>query len=134
MLSLERRYLDEIVAHARDELPNEACGIVVGKDGVPVKLFRGRNTEASPYRYYLDNDQLFQIQRECWANGWDFLAIYHSHTKSKAYPSPTDVRLAYWPDAYYVIISLRRARHPTRRAFRILNGLVREEKLRIVER
>jgi proteasome lid subunit RPN8/RPN11 len=130
MLKLPEKFIDEMIAHAREEAPNECCGIVAGQDGQAVKLFRGRNAEASPYLYYLDKDQLFEIHRECDDNGWEFLAIYHSHTKTKAYPSPTDIDQAYWPESYYVIISLRRRWHPTKRAFRIVDGQVGEEKIR----
>jgi proteasome lid subunit RPN8/RPN11 len=130
MLTLPKKFIDEMIAHAREEAPNECCGIIASKDGRAVKLFRGRNAEASPYVYYLDTDQLFEIQRECWANEWEFLAIYHSHTKTKAYPSPTDIDQAYWPESYYIIISLRRRGRPTKRAFRIVDGAVSEEKLK----
>lgn len=128
-IPLGREYIDEMIAHAREEAPNECCGIIAGTDGRPVKLFRAINAEASPYRYKVDDRDLFRIYRECEANGWDFLAIYHSHTASPAYPSPTDVRLAFWPEAYYVLISLQDAANPDVRAFRILDGEVREEEI-----
>lgn len=129
MLTLAQRYLDEIIAHAREEAPNECCGIIAGQDGRAVKLFRARNAEASPYRYSVDPQDLFRIYRECEANSWDFLAIYHSHTASEAYPSPTDIRLAFWPEAYYVLVSLKDAAKPVVRAFRIVDGNVTEEKI-----
>lgn len=129
MLTLAQRYLDEIIAHAREEAPNECCGIIAGHDGRAVKLFRARNAEASPYRYSVDPQDLFRIYRECEANSWDFLAIYHSHTASEAYPSPTDIRLAFWPDAYYVLVSLQDAAKPVVRAFRIVDGNVTEEEI-----
>jgi len=130
MLSLERRYLDEIVAHAREDAPNECCGIIAGNDAQAVRLFRAANAEASPYRYSVDPKDLFRIYRECEENGWSFLAIYHSHTASEAYPSPTDVKLAFWPEAYYVLVSLQDTERPVVRAFRILDGAVSEEELR----
>ncbi len=129
MLTLPEHVLDEMIAHARAEAPNECCGIVAGLDGRPVKLFRARNAEASPYRYNVDSQDLFRIYRECEGNGWEFLAIYHSHTASPAYPSPTDVRLAFWPESYYLLVSLQDPERPMVRAFRIIDGQVREEKL-----
>ena len=129
MLTLAQRYLDEIIAHAREEAPNECCGIIAGHDGRAVNLFRARNAEASPYRYSVDPQDLFRIYRECEANSWDFLAIYHSHTASEAYPSPTDIRLAFWPEAYYVLVSLQDAAKPVVRAFRIVDGKVTEEEI-----
>lgn len=132
VLELPRQFLEEMVSHAREDAPNECCGIIAGKDGKAVKLFRARNAEESPYRYKVDDRDLFRIYKECEDNGWDFLAIYHSHTASEAYPSPTDVRLAFWPDAYYVLISLMDADNPTVRAFRIRDGQVAEEEIRAV--
>jgi len=131
VLALEKRFLDEMVAHAREELPNEACGIVAGKDGAAVKLFRARNAEASPYRYSVDPQDLFGVFKECEENGWEFLAIYHSHVASEAYPSATDVRLAFWPEAFYVLVSLMDPDAPVVRAFRILDGQVSEEEMRV---
>lgn len=125
-LSLPQSFIDEIIAHAQDDAPNECCGIIAGEDGRAVKLFRAKNAEASPYRYNVEPKDLFRIFRECDENGWSFLAIYHSHTASEAYPSPTDVRLAFWPEAYYVLVSLADADKPVVRAFRILDGTITE--------
>ena len=132
MLSLPAEFIEEMIAHARQEAPNECCGIIAGQDGHAVKLFRANNAEASPYRYSVDPQDLFRIHRECEANGWEFLAIYHSHTHTEAYPSPTDVRLAAWPDAYYVLVSLMDA-DPVVRAFRITDGAVSEEPIEVVQ-
>jgi proteasome lid subunit RPN8/RPN11 len=121
--------VDEMVAHARDDLPNEACGIIAGTDGTATKLFRAENAEASPWRYRVDDQELFKIWRECDQNGWEFLVVYHSHTKSEAYPSPTDVRIAMWPESYYVLVSLADEEKPVVRAFRILDGTISEEEL-----
>jgi proteasome lid subunit RPN8/RPN11 len=129
MLTLTQQIIDEIVAQAQAEAPNECCGIIAGKDGNATKLFKARNAEASPYRYNVDAQDLFQIYRECEANGWEFLVIYHSHTASEAYPSPTDVRLAFWPEAHYVLISLQDPDRPAVRAYRILDGAVSEEEI-----
>jgi [CysO sulfur-carrier protein]-S-L-cysteine hydrolase len=128
-LSLPPSFIDEMVAHAQEDAPNECCGIIAGSEGRAVKLYRAKNAEASPYRYNVEPRDLFRIYRECEANGWDFLAIYHSHTASEAYPSPTDVRLAFWPEAYYVLVSLQDAGNPAVRAFRILDGAISEEEI-----
>jgi proteasome lid subunit RPN8/RPN11 len=128
---LERRYADEIIAQAREEAPNECCGVLAGRDGRVERLFRAVNAEKSPYRYNVDPQDLLRIYRECDAMGWDFLAIYHSHTHTEAYPSPTDVRLAAWPESVYVIVSLADPEGPVLRAFRIQDGRVSEEELRI---
>lgn len=129
MLKLPREFIDEMIAHGREEAPNECCGIIAGQDGRAVKLFRAKNAEASPYRYNVDSQDLFRIYRECDENGWEFLAIYHSHTASEAYPSATDLRLAFWPETYYVLVSLMNEDSPAVRAFRIVDGRVSEEEL-----
>jgi proteasome lid subunit RPN8/RPN11 len=131
MLRLQRAYADEIIAHAREDAPNEACGIIAGNDGTAAKLYRAVNAEASPYRYNVDPKDLLRIYRDLDQHGWDVLAIYHSHTHTEAYPSPTDVRLASWPEAYYLIVSLQNEATPVLRAFRITDGTVREEELEI---
>ena len=133
VVRLDRGYVDEIVAHAREEAPNECCGIIAGQDGRAVKLFRAINAEASPYRYEVRSDDLFRINKEIEDSGWDVLAIYHSHIAAEAYPSPTDIRLAAWPQAYYLIVSLADQASPVLRAFRIRDGRVSEEELRIVD-
>ena len=130
MLTLPAASIAEMIAHAQEEAPNECCGIIAGRDGTATKLFRAKNSEASPYRYSVDPKDLFRIYRECEENDWNFLVIYHSHTASEAYPSPTDVRLGFWPEAYYVLVSLQDAEKPVVRAFRIIGGTVTEEDLR----
>jgi [CysO sulfur-carrier protein]-S-L-cysteine hydrolase len=128
-LRLPRAHIDEMVEHAKEDAPNECCGIIAGTGGRATKLYRAINAEASPYRYSVEPRDLLRIHNDADEHGWDFLAIYHSHTHTEAYPSPTDVRLAAgWPDAYYVLVSLMDA-EPVVRAFRIEDGAVREEPL-----
>ena len=133
MLQLEQRYIDEIIAHALEDDPNECCGILAGQDGRVAKLYRMGNAEQSPYRYSMDPQELYRTYREIDDGGWDVVAIYHSHTHSEAYPSATDVRLATWSDAYYVLVSLLNREEPAVRAFRIEDGTIREEEVRIVQ-
>lgn len=127
-----RSLIDEIVAHARDELPNECCGIVAADDGTAVQVFRAVNAEASPVRYGLDPKDQFRIMKEIDDNGWSLGAIYHSHTRSPAYPSQTDVNLAFYPEALYLIVSLADPAEPEIKAFRIVEGKIEEAELSIV--
>ncbi len=138
-LRLPKAMVDEMVAHARDDLPNEACGVILGKEGVARALYRARNAEASPYRYSIDPQDLFHLHKEVDEKDLEFMVIYHSHVASEAYPSPTDVRLSQWrgagppmdmyPTAHYVLVSLAKPEAPSVRAYRITDGVVSEEAL-----
>lgn len=132
MFRIERRYVDDMIAHAREEAPNECCGILAGKDERVLQLYRAPNAEQSSYRYNVDSRDLFRIHRECEERGWEFVGIYHSHTFTEAYPSPTDVRLAFWPEALYFLVSLQDSQNPEVRAYRIVESQVSEEELEIV--
>jgi [CysO sulfur-carrier protein]-S-L-cysteine hydrolase len=106
--------IDEMVAHAREDLPNECCGMVGGKDGVALTVYRARNEFESPLRYRIHTDDQLRIQeKEMRERGEDVLAIYHSHTKTAAYPSQTDVNEAErWSEPIYLIVSLEDAEAP----------------------
>jgi proteasome lid subunit RPN8/RPN11 len=130
-MRISRAFIDEIVQHARDEAPNECCGIVAAKDGSAVKVFRAVNAEASPVRYGLDPEDQYRIMKEIDDAGWSLGAIYHSHTASAAYPSQTDVNLAFYPDSLYVIVSLQDPQRPDVRAFRIVERRIEEAGLTI---
>ncbi len=127
-LTLPRSYVDEIVAHAQEENPNECCGVIAGENGVAMRLFKAVNAEHSPYRYNIDSRELLKIYREIDDNGWEMMVIYHSHTHTPAYPSPTDLNLAGYPDAYYLLVSLTWD-PPDIRAYRIIDGVVSQETL-----
>jgi proteasome lid subunit RPN8/RPN11 len=133
VFTIEKHYIDQMIAHARREAPIECCGVLGGRDGRVLKLYQATNAEHSRYCYNIEPQELFRINRECEENGWQFLAIYHSHPDSAAYPSPTDVHLAaLWPESLYFIVSLLSPENPEVRAFRIRNGEVTEEKIEIV--
>jgi len=120
---------DEIVAHAREDLPNECCGMVGGSDGAAATVYRAENAEASPFRYSIDAKEQFRLMKAIEEGGEELVAIYHSHTKSPAYPSQTDVNLAGWPDAVYVIVSLADADAPDLKGFWIRDGKIEEAEL-----
>ena len=117
---------DEIVAHARAEAPRECCGVIGGRDGQPTRLERLTNLEPGVALYRIDDAELYRVYRELDADGADILAIYHSHPASAAYPSATDVALAMWPDACYLICSLADPAAPDLRGFRIRDGQISE--------
>jgi proteasome lid subunit RPN8/RPN11 len=131
-LTLTQEHIDEMIAHARDDEPNEACGIIAGKDGTATGLYRMVNAQASPYRYEMAGKDVLALLRKLDGAGEEFLVIYHSHTSTEAYPSPTDVRLAAgWPDCYYVLVSLQVKAAPVVRAFRIIEAEITEEPIEI---
>ena len=137
-MEIAKQYVDEMVSHALEDNPDECCGILAGPDDKVVKLYRMTNTERSPYRYSMDPKEQISVNREMDDNGWELLAIYHSHTHSAAYPSSTDVRMAtwpdgtsIWPDAHYILVSLEDHDNPLVRAFRITDGSVTKEELRV---
>jgi len=126
---LPKRFADEIIKHAGTEVPNECCGLLAGKNGTVLEVFRCESTEKSPYRYYLDPKDQIRIMREMDRKGWDLVGIYHSHTHTEAYPSKTDVELAFYPEALYFIVSLEDRNAPVIRAFRITDGQIAEEEV-----
>lgn len=131
VLSLPGAYAEEIIDHARAENPAEACGLIAGAGGTAVKLYRIPNADPSIYRYNMEPRAQLRAMQEMDEQGWDLLAIYHSHTHTPAYPSPTDIALAFYPDSFYAIVTLQDAEHPQIRAFRIEETAVREVEVRI---
>jgi proteasome lid subunit RPN8/RPN11 len=129
---IARELVDEIVAHAREEAPNECCGMVSGLDGRTIAVHRARNAEASPLRYTIHPQDQFRITVEIEERGEEIAAIYHSHTKTPAEPSQTDVNLAEnWPDPVYLICSVAQPDAPEVRGYSIRDGRVDEVELRV---
>ena len=124
-LRLPRDFADRIIDQARSEHPNEACGLLAGSDGTATRLFAMTNAERSPVIYRIDPKEQLRAFNEIDEDGLQLVGIYHSHTRSPAYPSDTDVRQAYYPDAAYLIVSLAEA-EPVLRGFRINDGKVAE--------
>lgn len=110
---------DALVAHAREEFPNECCGLIAGQDGTATRVLRAVNSEGSPFMYVMDPREQMQLMDEIDEAGEDLLAIYHSHTRSAAYPSTTDVDLAFFAEPLYAIVSLQDDANPVIRAFHL---------------
>jgi proteasome lid subunit RPN8/RPN11 len=121
---------DQIVAHARAGLPNEACGILAGLDGRVERFFPAESDEPSPYYYRIESRDQIRIMNEIDEAGLDLIGIYHSHTSSPAFPSRTDAEQAFWPDAVYVIVSLASPDADVR-GYRIRDMEVTEEELEL---
>ncbi|HVO55513.1 MAG TPA: M67 family metallopeptidase [Solirubrobacterales bacterium] len=117
-MRISQALIDEMVAHAREDLPNECCGMIGGRDGAATAVVRVENAAASPLRYEMDPQGQFNALRSIEDDGDELLGIYHSHTKSAAYPSQTDVNQAVaWPEQVYVIVSLADEAAPDVKAF-----------------
>ncbi len=129
-LAIKKNFLDEIISHAREEFPNEACGILGGKDKRVSKVFRMTNSEKSPMRYLMDPKEQFKVIKQMRSEELEMVAIYHSHPNVRPCPSSHDVELAFYPDSFYVIISIISG-IPEVRAFKIVNGVIREEEIKV---
>jgi [CysO sulfur-carrier protein]-S-L-cysteine hydrolase len=120
-----------MVSHAREDLPNECCGLIGGVDGKAQTVYRARNAFASPFSYRVDpQDQYRIIEKEMRDRGEELIAIYHSHTKSPAYPSQTDLNeAASWPEQAYLIVSLQDRDSPEVKAFWLRDNEIAEAEL-----
>lgn len=124
MLELSQAQTAALVAHAREEFPNECCGLLAGREGRVERIFRGTNLDRSPFTYVMDPKEQLAAFKEMEATGHELLGIYHSHTHTAAYPSKTDVAKAYYPDAVYVIVSLMDGGQPSIKGYRITDGKI----------
>jgi len=124
--------LDEMIAHAREDAPNECCGLIGGTPGEAQSLHRAENAEASPFRYSIAPRQQLELMKRIDDDGQEVAGIYHSHTRTPAQPSQTDINLASgWPDAVYFIVSLEHPDEPDVKAFRIEGSTVEDVDLQI---
>ena len=130
-MQLDRTLLEQIVAQARDEAPNECCGIIAAQAGKAVAVHPAANAAASPLRYEMDGMEQYRIQTAIEDAGHELGAIYHSHTRIAPYPSQTDINLAFYPEALYVIVGVA-GDAPDVRAFRIVDGEVSEQPLEVL--
>ncbi|MFI0479299.1 Mov34/MPN/PAD-1 family protein [Actinomadura sp. 9N215] len=135
MLTIERALVDKIVAHARADHPDEACGVIAGPLGSdrPVRYIAMTNAERSPTFYRFDSQEQLKVWREMDDRDEEPVVIYHSHTSTEAYPSRTDVSYAAEPNAHYVLVSTRDEDDSEFRSYRIVDGEVTEEEVAIVD-
>jgi [CysO sulfur-carrier protein]-S-L-cysteine hydrolase len=118
--------LERVVEHARRDYPNECCGMVAVREGRAVDVHEATNVAASPLRFEVDGLEVHRTIEGIESGGAELGAIYHSHTRSRAYPSQTDVNLAFYPDALYLIVSLEDPESPDLKAFRIVDEAIDE--------
>jgi proteasome lid subunit RPN8/RPN11 len=135
MLTIARELRDKIVAHARADHPDEACGVIAGPAGSerPERFIAMENAERSPTFYRFDSGEQFRVWQQMDDNDEEPVVIYHSHTATQAYPSRTDISYASEPQAHYVLVSTRDENETEFRSYRILDGVVAEEPVTVVE-
>lgn len=126
VLELPRAMVDQVIAHARRDHPDEACGVIAGRDGAATRVVEMANAERSPTFYRFDAVEQLRVWRSMDDADEVPLVIYHSHTATEAYPSRTDISLAAEPDAHYLLVSTRDETDEMR-SFRIVDGVVTEE-------
>jgi proteasome lid subunit RPN8/RPN11 len=134
MLRIDQATRDAIVAHARRDHPDEACGVVAGPAGSdrPLRFVPMLNAARSPTFYEFESSDLLQLYKEMDANDEEPVVVYHSHTATEAYPSRTDISYASEPNAHYVLVSTR-SDDDEFRSYRIVDGEVTEEPVEVVE-
>jgi proteasome lid subunit RPN8/RPN11 len=138
-LRISRELVGSIVAHARQDHPDEACGVIAGPIGSdsPQRFIPMVNSARSPNFYEFDSSDLLKLYREMDSNNEDPIVIYHSHTHTEAFPSRTDVAYASEPGAHYVVVSTRETGNDDGpyefRSFRIIDGEISEEEVEITE-
>lgn len=125
-IDLDTATVDALVARARSDHPYEVCGLLAGRDGVVRRHYPIANAERSMTYYAMDGKVLLGAMRDMEERDTELLAIYHSHTHTEAFPSPTDVELAFYPEAVYLIVSLQEPGQPVVRGFDIVEGKVTE--------
>jgi proteasome lid subunit RPN8/RPN11 len=135
VLTIPRELHDKIVAHARADHPDEACGVLAGPAGTdrPERFIAMTNAARSPTFYEFDSMELLRLYQEMDDSGEEPVVIYHSHTATEAYPSRTDISLASEPGAHYVLVSTRDSETTEFRSYRIVDGQVTEEPVTVVE-
>jgi len=135
VLTIRRDLVEAMMAHARADHPDEACGIIAGPEGSdrPERFVAMANAERSPTFYRFDSGEQLRVWRQLDADAEVPVVIYHSHTATEAYPSRTDVSFAAEPDAHYVLVSTREPEVPELRSYRIVDGEVTEEPVEVVD-
>ncbi|PIR65463.1 MAG: hypothetical protein COW11_00090 [Candidatus Omnitrophica bacterium CG12_big_fil_rev_8_21_14_0_65_43_15] len=131
MLYLNKSQKEKLLEHAKREAPNEACGILAGKNHRVEKVYEMINTDNSAKTFFMEPKQQLKAMKEIRNLGLEMIGIYHSHLETEAYPSAHDVELAYYPEASYVIVSIRDRGKPSIRSFKIVEGKITEEEVRI---
>lgn len=131
-MRLSQSIVNEILEHAREGFPDEICGLAAGKNGTISRIYRTTNIDKSSISYMMEPSEQFKAFKDMRNEGLELMAIYHSHPTSQSYPSQTDVRLAFYPEVVYLIVSLQKVDSPTIKGFRIVDGKISEDELVVI--
>ncbi len=132
-ITITRELKEQLLQHARKELPYEACGVISGSaDRGALQFYPARNELQSTIRYHIAADDLYRIIMDIEEQSHEIWGIFHSHPASPAHPSETDLKQSYYPDAYYLIASFADTKKPVLRAFRIVDKQVEEVEVLII--
>ena len=134
MITVPKKIYDSMIEHAKKGFPNEACGILAGPSRSPAvtDFFPMKNMDEASISYFMDPKEQLMVFKKMRQAGTDMRGIFHSHVASEAYPSQKDIRLAFYPEASYLIVSLSDMKKPMLRSFRIVEEKVAEEEIKIV--
>jgi proteasome lid subunit RPN8/RPN11 len=133
MISIPKEIYEAMIAHAKSGYPNEACGILAGdKKDEASRFYPMRNLDEASVSYFMDPKEQLEAFKKMRASGIEMRGIFHSHVAGEAAPSQKDVRLAFYPEASYLIVSLSDMEKPVLRSFHIVDEKVEEEKIKIV--
>lgn len=128
-MRISKELAQELIDHAVADLPNECCGMIAGRGGTATRVLRATNSQGSPFMYVMEPREQMRMMDAIDESGDDLLAVYHSHTRSAAFPSRTDVELAFYPDTLYLIVSIADRDAPDIRAFRLTRGAPEGEQI-----
>lgn len=132
MVRIPKKIYDEMVENARSTAPKECCGLLAGRDETITRHYPLTNIENSPVSYMIDPKEQFRVFKEMRGDKTELIAIYHSHPHTEAYPSSTDVQLAFYPDSAYIIVSLKNPQEPAVKGYRIVDKTISPEDLEIL--
>jgi len=133
MIYIAKKLFEEMIEHSKREFPNEACGILSGSQGRVTRVYEMTNSDKSPETFFMDPREQLKVMKDIRNRSEEMLGIYHSHVASEAYPSSHDVELALYPEVSYVIISIKDKNNPSVRSFKIVEGKIREDEVKIVD-
>ena len=131
-IQIPKAVYDEMVGHAKNVYPQEACGFLLGKDGLATYFMQIENMDHSTVTYTMDPRQQLRAFKRISADGLDLLGIFHSHVASAPEPSQTDRQMAFYPEVSYLIVSLANMEKPELKSFRIVANQVTAEEIRVV--